>query len=221
MLPILSFGLVFMAAVDPATAECSPPVKELLRLSVKPDNEGAARFFDVLSAVAMNQVVETEVTRYESGRCKSGEKSARLSKGRAVLMWAEEQPYVVVILGSHWAGMPSVEAQKVILLDKNGRILDQIAAAINSRYGKVVTHLTTGPPGRSEVTIRVQPWRKGGSHNWHTITYHKKAYTFDVRPKPGIGEVVADPDLVCRFGIEDSRFKVLSPDLVKPDFGDE
>ena len=92
-----------------------------------------------------------------------------------------------------------------------------MSCGINTRYGS----LLTGYPKRDEddgakVVIRFTPnTDKSIWHNWHTITHEGKPYTFRAEEKDEPIDWV-NRGLV-RVAIRDGKFRVLFPELKKPD----
>lgn len=115
-------------------------------------------------------------------------------------------------------------AQQVVLLTPNGKILDQVQCDINSRYGIVKTEILHKPDADgAQIVIRFigrkyPSGRQGWWHNWHTIVFHDKFWTFwdEMEHKTGPHSLWNEKGL-CRIGIADDKFDVLFPKLDMPE----
>jgi hypothetical protein len=212
-------ALIMLAATaHEATAQrrLDPSVLTLLKTTASSDFKHESVFFRTLRQLARRNGYAADVlTNYDSGeKPEGGRARAMLMNGRAAILVSGERQYVAVILGTDFISVPGVEAQKILLLDTTGKITDQISCEINSRYGRLTTEFLQTPQD-DEATISIQfvsccpayaPW-----HNWHTINYEGKPYTFWA-----LGN--RDPEELTRKGlvrlaVQDGKFNVIFPEL--------
>jgi hypothetical protein len=192
----------------------------LLKTSAKDDGMDESAFFRTLAELARRQGQRpSDYTHYDSGEhTRSGRARGGLMEGRAVSVTSEQKQYVVAVLGIGRLSVPGVTAQQVILLDEGGRILDRLACGINTRYGDLATEILDRPAtDGAQLVVRFKPLFPDQStwHNWHTITYGGKPYTFYTEEK---NEPVnwLERGLV-RAAIKRDKLQVLFPELKQPD----
>jgi hypothetical protein len=137
-----------------------------------------------------------------------------LSQGHAVKLSSGGKVYVVVILTAEGESIPGTAAEQLVLITEDGEILDKLFCEINSRYGSVGTQVKSPPePDGAQLAIVFFPGPGNSSrwHNWHTISYGGKRYTFS--EKESKEPTVWDEKGLCRVKIEDDKFVVLFPEL--------
>jgi hypothetical protein len=212
-------ALIMLAAtahVATAQRRLDPSILTLLKTTASSDFKHESVFFRTLRQLARrNGYAADDLTNYDSGeKPEGGRARAMLMNGRAAILVSGERQYVAVILGTDFISVPGVEAQKILLLDTTGKITDQISCGINSRYGRLATEFLQTPQD-DEATIAIRfvsccpayaPW-----HNWHTINYEGKPYTFWA-----LGN--RDPEELTRKGlvrlaVQDGKFSVIFPEL--------
>jgi hypothetical protein len=212
-------ALIMLAAtahVATAQRRLDPSVLTLLKTTASSDFKHESVFFRTLRQLARrNGYAADDLTNYDSGeKPEGGRARPMLMNGRAAILVSGERQYVAVILSTDFISVPGVEAQKILLLDTTGKITDQISCEINSRYGRLATEFLQTPQD-DEATIAIRfvsfcpayaPW-----HNWHTINYEGKPYTFWA-----LGN--RDPEELTRKGlvrlaVQDGKFSVIFPEL--------
>jgi hypothetical protein len=208
--------LAVTAHVETAQRRVDPLVSKLLKTTASSDFKHESVFFRTLIHLARrNDDRADDLTNYDSGeKAQGGRARAVLMNGRAATLVSSDRQYVVVILGTNPISVPGVEAQKILLLDTTGKIRDQVSCEINTRYGRLATEFLQ-PQQYDDASIVIRfvpccpaypPW-----HNWHTISYEGKSYTFW-----SLGN--RDPEDVARKGlvrlsVQDGRFSVIFPEL--------
>jgi hypothetical protein len=194
-------------------------LEALLRTTAQGDVKHESEFFRSLSELARRQELQpSDYLNYDSGKAQSGRSTAILTEGRAVAVAAEGKQYVVAILGTRVVAIPGVMAQQLVLLDGRGKVLDRLACGINSRYGILFTEVSDKPAtDGAQLAVRFKPnfphlstW-----HNWHTVTYDGKPYSFYVEQKD-------DPVNWMEKGLvrgkfQQGKFQVVFPELKQPD----
>ena len=125
---------------------------------------------------------------------------------------------MVAILGHVSGGIPGSAVEQLVLLDESGKLLDRLACGINNRYGELFTEVADKPaPNGARLVVRFKPRAPKFStwHNWHTITYGGKPYTFweEERNDP----VNWMERGLVRAKIRQDKFQVLFPELKQPD----
>jgi hypothetical protein len=148
--------------------------------------------------------------------------------GRAVGVQDGSSRYVVVVLGWESPITPGTDWQQLLLLDREGHLLDQLSCGISNRLTTMfVEHRaayrtdTPRAPERdgAQAVIRYVP-EKGAtiSGNWqHNITYAGKTYSFDWdqdRPDT-IRSAEWSSQGLCRVTVRHGKFHVLFPPLEK------
>jgi hypothetical protein len=96
--------------------------------------------------------------------------------------------FVVVVLDNLAFSVPGINSEQLLLLDSQGYLLDQMACAINSRYGNLATKQSSKNSSEFAISFLPNngfaeiPWHNGFAkipwHNWHMIAFHGKSYTF-------------------------------------------
>ncbi|MHC4662710.1 MAG: hypothetical protein ACYS8W_13600 [Planctomycetota bacterium] len=141
---------------------------------------------------------------------------ALLRYGYAAGINSGGKEYIACVVGNLAVSVPGTSAQLIILIGKNGRILDSIGCGINSRYGGISTNVkaTPAPDGAQFVINFIGNEFNDYWHNWHDIVYKGETFKFwddDERHQPSDWNRKG----LCRFRIENDRFKVLFPELKK------
>lgn len=191
-------------------------VTALLKGSTDDDFE-QSRFWDALSKLARTR--DWPRDEYNPGS------PYRRTQGRAEMI-AGLEPLVVVILYMADARYPGEDVQKLLLLDRRGRIRDTLSCSINNRlvfWGgglfRTDLPLNTQRDG-AQLIVRYIP-KDGGaiSGNFaHEIHHDGQIYSFhwdEDRPQSKTADPWGDNGL-CRIVVEDGKFKVLFPRLEGP-----
>jgi hypothetical protein len=184
-------------------AAFAPSVRILLRESAESDADHKSRFFKALSALAQQHglvpgdYIPKEVTR-----------------GYAVRISAGREAYAVAVLRGRTRWKPGDDTQYLLLLDQQGRLLDQLSCTIN---GHLTAALRSSGNFRTEVPrgherdgarliIRYAPEDGGSpSGNWsHYIKHAGQTHSYSWT-KGGWDRGL------CRVGVQGGRFVVLFP----------
>ena len=236
-IPLILVGYVYATSFRATPAKDKPPavvvkpainnplLETLLASKTDGDFYQSSDFFCTLAALMSDNNVMVDGTLYDgmlyydSGQsARTGRATATLTNGRAVSIIIDKKTYFVVILGTASFSIPGIEAQKLILLDDTGKILDELSCGINTRYGSLLTgYRKRDEDDGARLVVRFTPvlLNKSNWHNWHTITYEGKPYTFRSKEKDEPIDWV-NRGLV-RVAIRDGKFRVLFPELKKPD----
>ena len=232
-IPLILVGYVFATSFQARPAKDKPPaigvkpainnplLETLLASKTDGDFYQSSDFFCTLAAlmsdnnIMVDRMLYDGMLYYDSGEfTQTGRATALLNRGKAISLTVEKQTFVVAILGATGFSVPGIECQKLILIDDAGKILDELSCGINTRYGS----LTTAYPKRDDddgaqlvIQFVPTPDNKSKWHNWHTITHEGKPYTF--RANEPIDWVNRG---LVRLAIRDGKFRVLFPELVKP-----
>lgn len=149
--------------------------------------------------------------------------SYRSKRGRSTF-WGEgdvvpthDTKYVVAVQSIEATGVPGISAQQVVLLTPDGKILDRLQCDINSRYGRVHASVSRDAEG-TRIAILFESSMRGqkgnGWHNWHTIVFRGRSYTF--REKATDEHNEWDQGL-CRAEVADGKLAVIFPRLEWPE----
>ena len=235
-IPLILVGYVFATSFQAKPAKDKPPadgvkpainnplLETLLASKTDGDFYQSSDFFCTLAALMSDNNIMVDRMLYDgmlyddSGEgTQTGRATALLVKGRAVTVTSEERTFVVAILGAGSFSIPGVEAQKLILIDDTGKILDELSCGINTRYGS----LLTGYPKRDEddgakIVIRFTPRTdKSTWHNWHTVTHGENTYTFRSREKGDPIDWLGRG--LVRVAIKNRKFRILFPEVNEPE----
>ncbi len=192
-------------------ARLDPLLASLVKQTADGDRKHESEFFKTFAQLARRSgLTPTDLARYESG----GGARSGLSKGHAVVLRTRSGPYVVALLGTNSASVPGLTAQKLLLFDASGAVLDQLACGINTRYGDLATEAPAkAQADGADLVIRFVPQNPQSPwHNWHTVTYDGKPYTFRATDPTDW----AKQGLV-RVAVRKGKFGVLAPTLDRAD----
>jgi hypothetical protein len=195
-----------------------PSLKVLLEAPVTDDPEHKSRFFTSLATLAAKNADNfTYKTRHWY-----------MDEGYAFKIRIADNYYVVAVLRGDTNSIPGIDAQRLILFDPNGRVLDKLSCEINSRLsrmysnsGQFCTDVLDGTKNSdAQLAIRYIP-EKGGSvsGNWsHEIISHGKTYSFhwDQDAPNNIRSSEWKSKGLCRVAIRAGKFSVVFPELRKP-----
>jgi hypothetical protein len=132
-------------------------------------------------------------------------------KGRAVALHGREEVYVVLIMSKRGQSIPGMSAQQVILVGRDGRLLDKLVCHINSRYGELGTEVRVpSDSDGAQILIVFHPMWESGRHHWHEIIYGNKSFRFQEGYEK---QTVWSRKGLCRVKIADDKFVVLFPEL--------
>jgi len=193
---------------EPITID--PTVAKLV--DMKPDEKTLPEFVGCLKDLASKQGWQQELAD-----CKPLS-FLGWDEARAVLIRSGQNQYVVILIKSWTFMIPGIEVQTAILLDHQGKFLDQVACEINSRLTRMdVGQFHTVIPGKPEadgaqLVIRLAGVNARG--NWAHRVYHRGReanfyWGHDRLPQDQPTEW--DTKGLCRIAILDGKFKVLFP----------
>jgi len=138
---------------------------------------------------------------------------ARLDHGWATEIMSEGRKYIVCILSSQAFFRPGGFVQKIILIGKEGQILDSIGCGINDRYGGLSTNIEpSSAQDGAQLVIRFNGHGNNTWHNWHHIVYQDKTSKFqdaNEKNQPSIWNKKG----LCRIKITKYKFEILFPEL--------
>lgn len=168
----------------------------------------------MLAGLARQQGLDPEdFSSFRSAGCKS----SLWGKGDVVTVPVRDTRYVVAVQSIEAMGVPGTSAQQLVLLTPEGKILDRLQCHINSRYGRLeasVSHDGAGARIAILFEARVRHEKGNGWHNWHTIAFRGRFYTFREKETDEFNEW--DQGL-CRAEIADGKFAVVFPRLEWPE----
>ena len=199
-----------------------PAVETILSASQpRPDmNASTQAVFQALASLARTQALDPDVFtafRFKSGFAmfSGGAYSMKIRTGGA--------QHILVVQTVEPMSIPGVSAQQLVLLSRDGKILDRLQCDINSRYGVVVPVIKTDPePDGSQIILRFKGtvWPSHGTnywHNWHTISHAGARTTFQDREEKTPDEW--DEKGLARIGIRHDRFELLFPQMKSDTLG--
>jgi hypothetical protein len=220
-----------MVAISPSllpppggTGDYPPLVRELLFRPAKNDGKQETRFFAILKELATKQkldpadLITSRVPKNQVGLVGRG----KFPSGRAVVLKSGKRRYVLVILEMKAVTGPGAEAQQLILLGEDGKVLDKVECIMTARSGSLLTTAVDEPwEDKAQIVIRHIPFSDNTRHGWHVIVHDKRAYTFRPDPVPNDAprkSTVWFQKGLCRLAIQDGKFVSVFPKLEKPDF---
>ncbi len=136
-----------------------------------------------------------------------------------------EVQFAVAVQTVEPISIPGVSAQQLVLISPEGKILDRVQCDMNSRYGVVETDVLSKPASdgaRLVMRFVGRQWSPGGprtkSHNWHTIAFRGKFWTFGAAAgEDNNAHGQWNEKGLCRIGIANDKFVVLFPNLQMPE----
>jgi hypothetical protein len=218
--------LILVLAPLPAFSQSGkgqPPrdvnVKGLLKSSADNDPAHESQFFRTLKDLIRRQGRDpSQYTQYDPGvTAPTGRTQAALNSGTALNLPIPDATRVLVILGRSATSIPDLSVQQLLLLDGDGSILDLIACSINSRYGRVLTEVReTSDKDGARLVIRFEPKARAHVwHNWHTITYRSKSYSFYAKERDE--PTNWSQSGLLRIAVDRDSFRVVFTALKHPD----
>lgn len=194
--------IVLMSLALSGQGEQHPSVKTLLETTAEPDFKREAPFFTALISLIRDQGLELEDSLVGSPLFVSGNAFA---VGR----------YVVVVLRGSDLGMPGGRMVELVLIDRDGTILDTLACEVSSRFGEPDAGLVQDAEGRDRVVIRLKPRclvapDEGEEFRFysHEVAHEGTIYRFEDHLFPW---VVWQEMGLCRVAIKDDRFLIVFP----------
>jgi hypothetical protein len=149
-----ALALLLMAGCRAQHEECELQVRTLLTTTVDaaPTSDHDSPFLKALADLAKAQGLDP----HEYLRCRIGDRFVRFNRGRAVELPSGGRTFVVVILESLSPISPGRDAELLVLLDNNGRILDKFGC---DHYGTLSTEIRNPPDadGAQLVIVRGGP----------------------------------------------------------------
>jgi hypothetical protein len=194
--------------LDPKYDPSDPPLKRLLHCSAKHDMRHTTRFFTALSAVFLqNKAPLTDV-----------DPAWGIDEGYAVSVNDGLKDYIVVILRGWTHTIPGDDTQYLFLLSPDGKILDRLSCAVNSRLtresgtftGSLRTELVHkhGSDGADLIVRYAPPNREGISGNWcHTVVCRGFVHSYPWNEEPNDFEKKG----LCRVALREGKFVMLFP----------
>src|SRR5262249_8975055 len=133
-----------------------------------------------------------------------------VEEGFAARVVAGPEQYVVVVLRERGIVVPGSDTQYLLLLDRQGRLLDKLACSLNNRLtrmesGSFRTEVLDRPEAGAHLVIRFTP-EGGGSlaGNWsHTICFRQQAASFGWYHGAAIPPAEWETQGLCRVAISD------------------
>ncbi len=193
-----------------------PLVTALLHEKSKNDPEHKSPFFAALIALARKHSLGTK--EYWLEEC------AVPDEGYAVQIGTGSDRHVVAILRGDSHCIPGYDAQYLLLLDRDGRLLDWLACVVNNRLTRMfLNHMvdfrTEVPEANqadgAQLVVRFIPENSESiSGNWrHSITHAGRTtyWSWSQDELDAIRSAEWDSKGLCRIAIRDSRFSVLFP----------
>jgi hypothetical protein len=172
--------------------------------------DNKAIFLDALRQLAEDQGLESNrYTEYRVAGAYIG-----FMDGRAIALEGEHRGLVVVLLGASSRSSPGISAQQLILLARDGRILDKVSCGINSRYGEIATQWIETPTEEgARMIVRFTPrgMNASGWHNYHKLAHGETVRTFREEERDQPSEW--DRKGLGRIGIQGDRFVILFPKM--------
>jgi hypothetical protein len=196
-----------------------PSLKVLLEAPVADDPEHKSRFFTSLATLAGKN---PNNFMYETNHWPI------MDEGYAFKIRIADNFYVVAVLRGDTNFIPGIDAQRLILFEPNGHVLDKLSCEISNRLtrwyadsGQFRTDVLDGAKNSdAQLAIRYIP-EKGGSvsGNWsHKIIYQGKTYSFywDQGDPNNIRSPEWESKDHCRVAIRAGKLLVVFPELTKP-----
>jgi hypothetical protein len=190
--------------------DIDPAVAKLLELQV--EDKTLVEFVTSLEALAKKQ-------GWEQVFAKCREQSFfEWEEAQAVSILTGQIQYVVVLLKSWDHSIPGSDVQTVILLDNQGKFLDQLACEINSRlsrmhFGQFHTVIPNKPePDGAQLVIRLDKVSVRGNFA-HYISHSggKASFYWGHGHLPQDQPTEWDTKGLCRIVINHGKFRVLFP----------
>jgi hypothetical protein len=177
-------------------------------------NAGTQAVFQALASLARTQGLDPD--GFTAFRVKSG--FAVFSGGAySMKIRTDDAEHILIVQTVEPMRIPGTSAQQLVLLDRDGKILDRLQCHINSRYGVIVPVIKPDPEADgSHIIIRFKGtvWPSHGTnywHNWHTIGHAGAETTFQDREEKTPNEW--DEKGLARIGIRHDRFDLLFPQM--------
>jgi hypothetical protein len=185
-----------------------PPLKRLLHCSAKHDRRHTTRFFTALSAVFLQN--KAPLTDFEPGW--------GIDEGYAVSVNDGLKNYIAVVLRGWDHIIPGDDTQYLFLLGADGKILDRMSCAVNSRLTREVVAkgsfrtalVRKRESDGTDLIVRYSPPNgESISGNWaHTIVCrgYVRSYPWNEEPPNDF-----EKKGLCRVAIREGKFVVLFP----------
>src|SRR5262249_1585148 len=135
----------------------------------------------------------------------------KFPSGKAIPMKSGKRRYILVILEMKALVGSGSEAQQVILLAEDGKVLDRIQCLMRSQLSgsEMITAAMDKPQeDQAQIVIRHVPNDDNTWHGWHVIVYDKRAYTFYADPLPNNARNKSTAWYqkgLCRLAIQDGK----------------
>jgi hypothetical protein len=195
-----------------------PLVTVLLQERARNDQDQKSRFFSALGALAQKHGVDRKEYCLE--------RFAAPDEGYAVRVGSGAELRVVVILRGDDHVIPGSDTQYLLLLDREGRLVDRLACAVSNRLTRfIVGHmadfrtevLDVPADDGAQLVIRFIPEDGGSvSGNWsHDVIHAGRTTTWcwDQDRPDAIRSAEWDRNGLCRVAVQKNGFTVLFPKL--------
>ncbi len=192
--------------------ESHPSVDTLLKSSAEMDVGRKSAFFEALTSLLREQGLEPDDYLIYRG---SGSYSPLISGSSFPL-----GNYVILVLsGLGETSIPGESLRQLILVGRDGRILDKMACDISSRSGYLYTKIATPKHDTHHLSVHLKPsWpfdENGHPDAWFLyfeVTFRGKIYQFEKNLHPW---EVWERRGLCQVVIEEDRFTMMFPSLNK------
>jgi hypothetical protein len=213
-------ALLFLASQPPLPPEqaLDPSLEVLVREAARGDRNHRSPFFAALLSLARKHAASG--TDYLPDHSVEEGFAVKVGDG-----------HVVAVLRGASRVIPGTDTQYLLLLDREGRLLDRLSCDINNRLTRMFEGSgifrtdVSGRPGHDGAYLVVRYIPESGdsiSGNWsHEIVHQGKTYSFlwDQDRPNAIRSVEWERKGLCRVGIQGGKFVVLFPCLVEPASG--
>ncbi len=190
--------------------DIDPDVAKLLELTVQ--DKALRDFVNRLEALAKRQGWRRQLVQCKERLFSDWEEA------RAVLVGTGKSQYVVVLLKSSTFTIPGDEMEAAILLDRRGKLLDQLACEINSRLtemgsGRFHTVVPSKPEtDGAQLVIRLDGVSVRGNFDHHIDHGGKDGrFYWGCDQLPQDQPTKWDTKGLCRIAIQNGKFAVLFP----------